>query len=129
MQCIFKVTGFIVRFRKVKGGLLILAGEKPLNHLSEPQFHQLAIWGLKAQAIEAKLKPGRVFSFQGSITQSWKNGKCYQNYTIEQWMVVSKPVRAKPKSNEANEDWFVPGIEDRDTHSRRLAEGFSGRIV
>ena len=128
MKCIFKVEGFIVRFRKVNGGILILVGEKPINNLAKPQFHWLAVWGPKARAIEPKLKSGRVFSFEGAIAETWKNGKAYQNYTVETWRVVPRPERPVYQPTERDDDWFVPEIRNRDTHSDRLAEGFTDHL-
>ena len=117
----------VVRYRSFNNGFTILVREKPLNNLSKPEFSWLAIWGPKAQAIATKLHNGARFRFSGNVTESRKNGKTYQNNTVELWKALPKEETKSFKPHEEpDHDWFVPEIRNRDRRSDRLSECFSG---
>ncbi|MCP4409690.1 MAG: hypothetical protein GY807_18475 [Gammaproteobacteria bacterium] len=127
MQCTFKISGMLVRFKQVRNGYTMAIKERFVNHLAKPKIVWVAIWGQKAQAIGPKLKTGQRFEFSGELTTNTKKGKTYTNYTVDRWLKL-KPIQKqyKPRS-EPDDDYYVPQPSNWDQKSHRLNEGFEGR--
>ncbi len=124
MHTRFDLTGKIFKIKEVKNGLIITVMEPPINHLSKPNFENVAIWGVKAQSIKSKLKRSATFNFQGSIEKKQVGRKIYHNLTVDRWKLIPKPEKKYEARPERDDDWYVPEPENRDSKSHRLSEGF-----
>ena len=121
----FTIVGQIVSWKSVKNGLIITVRERRTSALSHSNYEHLAIWGPKAKAIEAKLEKRARFEFRGSLDRVRRNGRTYWNHTVQQWIRLpnNQPNYRQPRE-EISEDWFVPGVRQRDSRAQRLEEGF-----
>jgi len=120
------LIGFFIKSRTVNNGLILSIKEKPLNKLQVPVFYNIAIWGQPAQAIQSRLEKGLLFQFRVWVKPVVKKGKTYLNYTVETWKVIPQQRPKRNPSKVQDDDWFVPGIQQRSNRASRRYEGFSG---
>ena len=77
----FRVTGAIVRFRRVNGGILFTLVEP-----GPPRaFTNMAIWEPQATAIEPHLKRGQTFTLFGVIEKPQSEDEPYESFQVRHW--------------------------------------------